>query len=115
MKITRVWSSLLSNKQSYALKLFEFDRERGIRKARGTKRDTNGTKFRFRAFRSASTRGAAITTVDVLGSREREFRPVRRICCRLVFVIHVKRAPRRENEGVALTSLVLIKVFLREC
>lgn len=61
----------------------------------------------FQAVRSASRCGAAIAALEVVGSREREFRPVGRICNRPVFVIYVKRAPRRENEGVDLTLLVL--------
>lgn len=85
----------------YELTLFKFNRERGGQNTIRRNFISSGS------VRSASRCGAAIAALEVVGSREREFGPVRRICGRLVFVIYVKRAPRRENEGVDLTLLVL--------
>lgn len=71
-------------------------------------------KFDRGAFRSASKRGAPIAEIEVLGSRQREFRPGRRSSRRLVFVVYVKRAPRRETEGVT-DSWSCFKVVPRVC
>ena len=83
------------------------------REKQNGRHESKTRNFVFTAFRSMRTRGAAIATYEPLGSREREFRPVRRVRFRLVF------ADTRQTRASARKARVLLVPrevsFSREC